>query len=79
MVFGDLLVDSYTNKGVRIITYFQIHSILTNKPNFPHFSPKNEDLMKNKPNSNPIKANLSQNKPNLSQFQSQTNPISFGP
>jgi len=32
----------------------QIHSILTNKPNFPRFSPKNDDLTKNKPNSNPI-------------------------
>jgi len=32
----------------------QIHSILTNKPNFPHFSPKNDDFTKNKPNSNPI-------------------------
>jgi len=40
----------------------QIHSILTNKPNFMRFSPENDDLTKNKPN-------LSQNKPN-------SNPIS---
>jgi len=29
---------------------------MQNKPNFPHFSPKNDDFTKNKPNSNPIKA-----------------------
>jgi len=34
----------------------QISSFLTNKPNFPHFSPKNDDFTKNKPNSNPIQS-----------------------
>jgi hypothetical protein len=34
MIFDDLLAKLTTIKGVRIITYFQIHSILTNKPNF---------------------------------------------
>ncbi len=55
-------------KGVRIITYFQTHSILTNKPNFQKSQMnvtiyytklyKNETAFrrgKNKPNSNPIK------------------------
>ncbi len=28
--------------------------IMQNKPNFPHFSPKNDDFTKNKANSNPI-------------------------
>jgi len=32
----------------------QIHSILTNKPNFMRFSPENDDLTKNKPKTNPI-------------------------
>ncbi|MHC4728620.1 MAG: hypothetical protein ACYS17_15475 [Planctomycetota bacterium] len=48
---------------------------IPNKPNFPHFSPENEDYAKKqsqfKANSNPIKANYGQNKAN----QSQTNPI----
>ena len=34
MIFDDSLADFTTLKGVRIITYFQKHSILTNKPNF---------------------------------------------
>jgi len=53
---------------------------MQNKPNFPLFSPENEDFTKKqtqfKPNSNPIKANFgpktrvaNQNKPN-------SNPIS---
>jgi hypothetical protein len=33
MIFDDLLAKLTTIKGVRIITYFQIHSILTNKAN----------------------------------------------
>ncbi len=55
-------------KGVRIITYFQTHSILTNKPNFGKaqmnvniYYIKDYQIFiplsgqKNKPNSNPIK------------------------
>ncbi len=38
-----------TNSYVRI--YKQI---MQNKPNFPHFSPKNDVFTKNKANSNPI-------------------------
>ncbi len=58
-------------KGVRIITYFQTHSILTNKPNFRKAKMNVNSLIttdyenkwqrrvrKNKPNSNPIKSNL---------------------
>ena len=37
-----------------IITYFRYTLIMQNKANFPHFSPKNDDLRKNKPNSKPI-------------------------
>jgi hypothetical protein len=50
----------------------QIRLFLQNKPNFPHFSPENEDCAKKQ----------TQNKPNQSQFwanfrgeQSQTKPI----
>jgi len=32
----------------------QIHSILTNKPNFMRFSPENDDLTKNKAKTKPI-------------------------
>jgi len=46
----------------------QIHSILTNKPNFMRFSPENDDLTKNKPNSNPIQTQF---KPNSNPIQSQ--------
>jgi len=38
-----------TNSYVRIYKLF-----MQNKPNFPHFSPENDDLTKNKANSNPI-------------------------
>jgi len=44
----------------------QIHSILTNKPNFPRFSPENDDLTKNKPNSNPIQSQFDE-RPKLMQ------------
>ena len=49
-----------------IILYSQIHSILTNKANFPHFSPKNDDFTKNKPNSKPIQTQF---KPKQTQFK----------
>jgi len=32
MIFCDLPADCTTLNGVRIITYFQIHSIMQNKP-----------------------------------------------
>jgi len=59
----------------------QIHSILTNKPNFMRFSPENDDFTKNKPNSKPIQTQTnpilgqyqgwqSQNKPKQTQFKS---------
>ena len=44
----------------------QISLFMQNKPNFPHFSPENEDYAKNKPNSNPIQT---QSKPILGQYQ----------
>ena len=71
-----------------IITYFQIHSILTNKPNF-----RNDKMNitidmtsdykifcrsqgpKNKPNSNPIKPKTNPIKANTNPIQSQSNPI----
>jgi hypothetical protein len=42
---------------------------MQNKPNFPHFSPKNDDFTKNKANSNPIQTQFNP-------IQSQFNPIS---
>jgi hypothetical protein len=55
----------------------QISSILTNKPNFPHFSPKNADCAEKqtqfKPNQSQFWVNFkgeqSQFKPNQTQFQ----------
>jgi len=44
----------------------QIHSFLTNKPNFMRFSPENDDLTKNKPNSKPIQTQFDE-RPKLMQ------------
>jgi len=56
------LIDNKSKRpSTTVEIALQIHSILTNKPNFPHFSPENDDITKNKPNSNPI--------------QTKTNPI----
>ncbi len=65
-------------KGVRIITYFQTHSILTNKANFCKaqmnvniYYIKDYQIFiplagqKNKPNSNPIKPNFQKAKMNI--------------
>ncbi len=57
--------------------YVRIYKqIMQNKPNFPHFSTKNDDFTKNKPNSNPIQT---QTNPILGQYQgwqSQNKPNS---
>jgi len=49
--------------STRVENVRQIRLFLQNKPNFPHFYPKNEDYAKKqtqfKANSNPIKANFS--------------------
>jgi hypothetical protein len=84
MIFDDLHADFTTIKGVRIITYFQIHSILTNKANL-----RNEKMNiyidmisnykilscspgpKNKPNSNPIKPISNPIKANTKPFLAQ--------
>ena len=57
----------------------QIRLFMQNKPNFPHFSPENDDFTKKqtqfKPNTKPIQT---QSKPILGQYQgwqSQTKPI----
>jgi hypothetical protein len=51
---------------------------MQNKPNFPHFSAKNDDLTKKqtqfKPNSNPIKANFGPEIRGANPIQTQTNP-----
>jgi hypothetical protein len=50
-------IDSTYVENIR-----QINLFLQNKPNFPHFSPENEDCAKKqtqfKPNTKPIKANF---------------------
>jgi len=68
-------IDSTIVENIR-----QIRLFLQNKPNFPHFSPENEDFTKKqtqyKANSNPIKANFGPKirvaKPN----KANSNPIS---
>ncbi len=68
-------------KGVRIITYFQTHSFLTNKANFRKAQMNLSFLytkdyqnfiplagQKNKPNSNPIKPNSQKAKMNINSF-----------
>ncbi len=78
MIFDDLLAKLTTLKDLRIITYFQIHSILTNKANFGKaqmnvntYYIKDYQIFiplagqKNKPNSNPIKPNLQKAKMNV--------------
>ena len=47
---------------------FPIHSIMQNKPNFPYFSPGNEDYAKNKAKTNP-------NKPNFRPISRVSKPI----
>jgi hypothetical protein len=51
----------------------QINLFLQNKPNFPHFSPKNEDFTKkqtqNKPNQSQFWANIKGGKAKQSQFK----------
>jgi len=47
----------------------QIHSILTNKPNFVRFSPENDDLTKNKPNLSQLKPKQTQLKPKQTQLK----------
>ena len=74
-----------------IITYFQIHSILTNKPNFRDDKMNINTCLtmnyvtlshwlrrKNKPNSNPIKPITNPIKAKTNPIQTQTNPIYFG-
>jgi hypothetical protein len=55
--------------------YVRIYKLfMQNKANFPHFSPKNDDFRKNKPNSKPIQTQF---KPKQTQFkpkQTQFNP-----
>jgi len=47
------LIDNQSKRpSTTVEIALQIHSILTNKPNFMRFSPENDDLTKNKPNSN---------------------------
>jgi len=46
--------------------FYPLFSILTNKPNFMRFSPENDDLTKNKPNSNPIQSQFDE-RPKLMQ------------
>ncbi|MBW2334094.1 MAG: hypothetical protein JRF06_03190, partial [Deltaproteobacteria bacterium] len=58
------LLTNFPSTTVEIA--LQIHSILTNKPNFPHFSPKNDDFTKNKPNSKPIQTQFDE-RPKLMQ------------
>jgi len=49
------LIDNQSKRpSTTVEIALQIHSILTNKANFMRFSPENDDLTKNKPNSNPI-------------------------
>jgi hypothetical protein len=52
---------------------------MQNKPNFPLFSPKNEDFFKKqtqfKPNSNPIKANFSPKIRVANPNKANSNPI----
>jgi hypothetical protein len=59
----------------------QINLFMQNKPNFPHFSPKNDDFTEKqtqfKANSNPIKANFGPKIGVAKPIQSQTNPILF--
>jgi hypothetical protein len=68
-------------KGVRIITYFQTHSFLTNKPNFQKsqtnvsiylqtaYENKHDwTIGQNKPNSNPIKPNFQNAQMNINFF-----------
>jgi len=57
-------------------TVFPIHSIMQNKPNLPHFSPENDDLRKNKPNSNPIQTQFKPIQTQFKPIQSQNKPNS---
>ena len=63
-------IDSTIVENVRQISFF-----MQNKPNFPHFSPENEDCAikqtQFKPNTKPIKANICLK----IRGQTQTNPI----
>jgi len=67
---------AYKANSTQVENVRQIRLFSQNKPNFPHFSPENDDFTKKqsqfKPNSNPIKANFGlilrvakPNKPNL--------------
>jgi len=49
---------------------------MQNKPNFPCFSPENDDLRKNKPNSNPIQTQFNPIQTQFKPKQTQTKPIS---
>jgi len=76
--FSSLFTNDYqisTNSYVRIYKLF-----MQNKPNFPHFSPKNDDFTKNKPNSNPIQTQFnpiqSQLKPKQTQFKANQTQFS---
>jgi len=75
--FVPLLLCPFASTVVENIR--QINLFMQNKPNFPHFSPENEDFTKKqtqfKPNSNPIKANFGPKIRVAKPIQSQTNPI----
>ena len=64
-LFTNLPSFSYLLYSVSYYTVFPIHPFMQNKANFPHFSPENDDLRKNKANSKPI--------------QTQFNPIKANP
>ena len=87
MIFDDLYVDFTTLKGGGIITYFQIHSILTNKANFGNDKmnitidkTSNYKILsalqgeKTKPIQTQLKPIQTQNKPKTNPIQTQTNP-----
>ena len=75
-------------RTLRIITYFQIHSIMQNKPNLGNDKmsinlyttkdyEKNADFRhgKTKPKQTQFKANKAKNKPNLTQNKPNSKPI----